>query len=74
MLLESSVYSHPSTVINERLQDEQIMLKAQAYTDYLKDLTKGMAHCLFDEYFIDWNELRIIREFKEKNKTRRDSN
>ena len=59
-MLSSSPTPHPSTVI-----DEQPQLKVQAYTDFLNDMTKGMVPCLFSDYFKDWNELRILREYKE---------
>ena len=64
-MLSSSVIPHPLTVIN-RLQTEQ--LKDRAYVDYENDVFKGMVPCFFEEYFKDWNELRIIREYKEESR------
>lgn len=65
-MLSSLPVLHPSSVIDERLQDEQTQLKVQAYTDFLNDMTSGMVPCLFEDYFKDWNELRILREHKKK--------
>ena len=52
-------------VIVSRMEDELSQLENQAYIDYLNDLDVGMSPCTFPVYFKDWNELRILREYKE---------
>lgn len=69
-MLTSNIVPHPSTIINIQLHDEKTQLKVQAYTDYLNDLRKGMVPCLFENYFKDWEELRVLREYKAKSSRR----